>query len=140
LVFSNKDNYNVGNIDNKGIELAASRSSKRRMENRRNVIFQNSKITKLTVQPNTPGLDVGAISGGTGNTIQNHQVGYAPSSFYVYEQAYGADAKPLDGVFIDRNKDGIVNEQNTVFIKPAADVFYGSIQAKLKTLILGWSG
>jgi iron complex outermembrane receptor protein len=32
-----------------------------------NVTFQNSKITKLTtVQPNTPGLDVGAISGGTG--------------------------------------------------------------------------
>jgi iron complex outermembrane receptor protein len=30
----------------------------------------------------------------------------------VYEQAYGADAKPLDGVFIDRNEDGIVNEQD----------------------------
>jgi iron complex outermembrane receptor protein len=59
------------------------------------------------------------------NTIQNHQVGYAPSSFYVYEQAYGADAKPLDGVLL-RNKDGIVNEQDKYrFHKPAADVFYG---------------
>jgi iron complex outermembrane receptor protein len=37
--------------------------------------FQDSKITKLTTQPNTPGISVGGIS--TGNTIQNHQVGYA---------------------------------------------------------------
>jgi TonB-linked SusC/RagA family outer membrane protein len=129
--FSNKDNYNVGNIDNKGIELLAEvvavRTNDVEWRIGGNVTFQNSKITKLTtVQPNTPGLDVGAISGGTGNTIQNHQVGYAPSSFYVYEQAYGPDAKPLDGVFIDRNKDGIVNEQDKYrFHKPAADVFYG---------------
>jgi iron complex outermembrane receptor protein len=78
-----------------------------------NVTFQDSKITKLTTtQPNTPGISVGGISGGTGNTIQNHQVGYAPSSFFVYEQAYMLMTKPLDGVFIDRNEDGIVNEQD----------------------------
>jgi hypothetical protein len=33
--------------------------------------------------------------GATGNTIQNHQVGYAPSSFYVYEQAYGVNENHL---------------------------------------------
>jgi hypothetical protein len=34
--------------------------------------------------------------------------------------------------FIDRNKDGIVNEQDKYrFHKPAADVFTVSIQAKL---------
>jgi iron complex outermembrane receptor protein len=64
--------------------------------------------------------------GATGNTIQNHQVGYAPSSFYVYEQAYGVNGKPLDGVYIDRNKDGIITEQDKYrFHKPAADIFYG---------------
>jgi iron complex outermembrane receptor protein len=56
------------------------------------------------------------------------QVGYA-SSFYVYEQAYGADAKPLDGVLLTETKmESLTNKINTVFIKPA-DVFYGSIQA-----------
>jgi hypothetical protein len=46
---------------------------------------------------------------------------------YVYEQAYGADVNPLM-VSIDRNEDGLMNKINTVFIKPAADVFTVSIQ------------
>jgi iron complex outermembrane receptor protein len=56
LWFSNKDNYNVGNIDNKGIELLAEVIAIRTTEWRigGNVTFQNSKITKLTtVQPNS---------------------------------------------------------------------------------------
>jgi iron complex outermembrane receptor protein len=76
----------------------------------------------LTTLPNTPGIKCRGYEGATGNTIQNHQVGYAPSSFYVYEQAYGVNGKPLDGVYIDRNKDGI---QKNRFHKPAADIFYG---------------
>jgi iron complex outermembrane receptor protein len=31
----------------------------------------------------------------------------------MYEQAYGVNGKPLDGVYIDRNKDGIITEQYT---------------------------
>jgi iron complex outermembrane receptor protein len=147
--FSNFDNYNVGTIENKGIELLAEviavRTNDVEWRIGGNVTFQNSKITKLTTtQPNTPGINVGGIAGGTGNTIQNHQVGYAPSSFYVYEQAYGADAKPLDGVFIDRNKDGIVNEQDKYrFHKPAADVFYGfntSVSYKKFDFTMEWRG
>ena len=70
---------------------------------------------------------MGGITGGTGNTIQNLQVGYAPNSFLVFEQAYGADGKPLDGVFIDRNKDGVINDKDLYrFHKPTADIFYGA--------------
>jgi iron complex outermembrane receptor protein len=62
------------------------------MENWRERYFQNSKITKLTtVQPNTPGLSRWCRR--YREYDSNHQVGYSPSSFYVYEQAYGADAK-----------------------------------------------
>jgi iron complex outermembrane receptor protein len=129
--FSNFDNYNVGSIDNKGLEVMAEviPVSNDNWEWRigGNVTFQESKITKLTTTlPNTPGINVGGYEGATGNTIQNHQVGFAPSSFFVYEQAYGVNGKPLDGVFIDRNQDGIINEQDKYrFQKPAADVFYG---------------
>ena len=48
----------------------------------------------------------GYISGGTGNTIQAHAVGYNPFSFYVYQQVYDANGKPLEGVYVDRNGDG----------------------------------
>ena len=147
--FSNYDNYNVGTIENKGIELLAEvipvRTQDLEWRIGGNVTFQDSKITKLTTtQPNTPGINVGGIAGGTGNTIQNHQVGYAPSSFFVYEQAYGANGKPLDGVFVDRNKDGIITEQDKYrFHKPAADVFYGfntSVTYKNFDLGMNWRG
>lgn len=147
--FSNKDNYNIGNIDNKGIELLAEviplRTADLEWTIGGNVTFQDSKITKLTTtQPNTPGIDVGGIAGGTGNTIQNHQVGYAPNSFYVYEQAYGADGKPIDEVFVDRNKDGFITEQDKYrFHKPAADVFYGfntSVTYKNFDMGMNWRG
>lgn len=147
--FSNQDNYNIGTIDNKGLELAAEvipvRNDNFQWTVGGNVTFQNSKITKLTTtQENTPGINTGDIDGGTGNTIQNHQVGYAPSSFFVYEQAYGADGKPLDGVFIDRNKDGIINSDDKYrFHKPAADVFYAfntSVSYKNWDMGMNWRG
>jgi TonB-linked SusC/RagA family outer membrane protein len=147
--FSNYDNYNVGSIKNKGIELSAEaipvRTDNLEWRIGGNVTFQDSKITKLTTaQDDTPGFDVGDISGGTGNKIQNHQVGYAPNSFYVYEQAYGADGKPIDGVFVDRNKDGIVNADDKYrFHKPAADVFYGfytSLTYKNWDMSMNWRG
>lgn len=129
--FSNYDNYNIGSIKNRGIEISGTvtpvKSDNFEWTVGGNITFQNSEITKLASDsPEFPGYNVGGYQGGTGNTIQNHQIGFAPASFYVYEQAYGADGKPLDGVFVDRNKDGIVNEKDKYrFHKPAADVFYG---------------
>lgn len=129
--FSNFDNYNVGAIRNRGVEISGSvipvKNDNFEWTVGGNITFQNSKITALSSDsPEYAGINVGGYEGGTGNTIQNHQIGYAPNTFYVYEQAYGADGKPLDGVFVDRNGDGIVNEQDKYrFHKPAADVFYG---------------
>jgi TonB-linked SusC/RagA family outer membrane protein len=147
--FSNFDNYNVGTIENKGIEIAAEvipvRTDDFEWRIGGNVTFQDSKITKLTTTlPNTPGISTGGYEGATGNFIQNHQVGYAPSSFYVYEQAYGVNGQPLDGVYIDRNQDGIVSEQDKYrFHKPAADVFYGfntSVTYKNFDMGMNWRG
>jgi TonB-linked SusC/RagA family outer membrane protein len=129
--FSNYDNYNIGSVKNQGLEIGANvipvKNENLQWDLGGNITFQNSEITKLTTsQDNTPGINVGGIDGGTGNTIQNHQVGYAPNSFLVYEQAYGADGKPLDGVFIDRNGDGAINTDDQYrFHKPNADIFYG---------------
>jgi iron complex outermembrane receptor protein len=147
--FSNFDNYNVGSIENKGIEILGEvtpvRTKDLEWKIGGNITFQNSKITKLTTTlDNTPGLNVGGYNGGVGNTIQNHQVGYAPNSFYVYEQAYGSNGKPLDGVYIDRNEDGIVNEQDKYrFRKPASDIFYGlnsSVSYKNWDMSMVWRG
>ncbi|MNS26704.1 TonB dependent receptor [compost metagenome] len=130
--FSDRDNYNIGSVTAEGVEVGANfipvKNDNWEWNIGGNITFQQSEVTKLTTtQDNTPGLNVGGITGGTGNTIQNLQVGYAPNSFLVFEQAYGADGKPLDGVFIDRNKDGVVNDKDLYrYHKPNADVFYGA--------------
>lgn len=130
--FSDKDNYNIGSVTSQGLEIAANfipvKNDNWEWNIGGNITFQNSEVTKLTTtQDNTPGINLGGITGGTGNTIQNFQVGYAPNSFLVYEQAYGADGKPLDGVFIDRNQDGTINDKDLYRChKPNADVFYGA--------------
>lgn len=130
--FSNGAFYNIGNLENKGMEvsLEAYPIKKEDISWRigANITFQNSEITKLT-NADTPGFagyNVGGISGGTGTTVQNNQVGFAPNSFFVYEQAYDANGKVLDGVYVDRNGDGIINADDKYrFRKPSADMFYG---------------
>ena len=33
-----------------------------------------------------------------------------PGTFFVYEQKYDANGKPLEGQFVDRHEDGVINE------------------------------
>lgn len=147
--FSNADNYNIGSIKNKGLEISGEvipvQTDDLEWKIGGNITFQNSEITKLqTTSENTPGIDHGTISGGTGNTIKNYQVGYSPNTFLVFEQAYGADGKPIDGVFIDRNKDGIVNVDDKYrFHKGDSDIFYGfntSLTYKNWDMSMVWRG
>jgi len=116
--FSNTIVGNVGNMQNTGLELGINGKIIDKKDiswtANFNVSFNTNKITNLTAitNPNFPGLKVGGISGGTGNTISVDQPGYARNTFLVYQQVYGANGKPLDGVFVDRNKDGIINNQD----------------------------
>jgi TonB-linked SusC/RagA family outer membrane protein len=130
--FTNYDNYNIGTLLNKGVEFSAdvypisNKVTKWRIGG--NITFQNSEITQLSLvnDPKYQGVNTGGISGAIGNTVQNHQVGYAPYTFLVFEQAYSKDGKPVEGVYVDRNNDGLVNSDDLYRAhKPAPDVFYG---------------
>jgi len=130
--FSNRSYYNIGDLKNKGVEFAVDtypiKNDKVTWRVGGNVTWQTSEITSLFNQkvPNFPGYLTGGISGGVGSTIQNNQVGFWPNSYYVFEQAYDANGKPVEGVYVDRNKDGVVNGDDMYrFHKPQSDVFYG---------------
>ncbi len=58
---------------------------------------------------------VGGIGGLIGQNISYHQVGESPNSFYVYEQVFDANGRPLEGVYVDRNNDGIINADDRYF-------------------------
>lgn len=116
--FGNQIVGNVGNMENDGLEFNITGriidTKDITWTGNFNIAFNHNKITNLTAQPNPnfPGIQVGNISGGTGNYIEIDQPGAPRNSFYVYQQVYGTNGKPIDGVFVDRNGDGIINNQD----------------------------
>lgn len=133
--FSNYLTTNVGSLENNGIELTLNAKVVQKTDFDWNVGFNlahnKNEITKLTLVKidNYPGIPVGGISGGVGNTIQNHQVGHPANSFYVFQQVYGDNGKPLEGVYVDRTGNGgsvTSNLDNKYYYeKPMADVLMG---------------
>jgi len=123
---------NVGNIENKGLEFSINatpvRSKNFTWDFAYNFTYNESKITNLSKikDPNAIGNLVGGISGGVGNTIQVHTVGYAPRTFYVYKQVYDQNGKPIEALYVDQNKDGASNEQDKYRYKdPQPKYFMG---------------
>ena len=133
--FSNFLTTNVGNLENTGLELSLTGQiiSKKDMNWSLgfNVAYNKNEITKLTKtdDPNYPGVDVGLIGGGVGNFIQNHRVGYPASSFFVFQQVYGSDGMPIEGLYVDRTGTGGTVTSNNLnkyhYKKPAPDYTLG---------------
>ncbi len=123
---------NVGNLTNKGVEFnivgRPVSTEDFLVELGYNVSYNKNTITKLTAtdQEDYLGVFVGGISGGVGNTIQIHSVNFPAYSFFVYEQVYDAEGKPIEGLYVDRNEDGqITDEDKYRYFKPSPDVFMG---------------
>ncbi len=119
--FVNEGPRNFGNFTTKGVELFLSGELFRAVSNKDfswilnyNVSFNKIKVDKLA-----DGLPqyTGNIEGLVAQNIQIHQQGYSPWSYYVYQQAYGSDGKPLEGVFVDRNNDGEITPEDRYIYK-----------------------
>ena len=78
-----------------------------------NFTYEKINVTKLTNNSKSTtflGDPTGAISGGTGNTIQMNTVGYTPFSFFVLQQMYNPKTgMPIEGLYVDRNRDGQIS-------------------------------
>jgi iron complex outermembrane receptor protein len=135
--FSDQVLTNVGSIENRGIELNINtipvKNEKLEWSFGFNVTSNVNKITKLNNQedPAYPGVPTGGISGGVGNNIQIQSVGFPLNSFFVYQQVYGPDGKPIEGKYVDRNGDGVVNAQDLYRYKQPAPVFFYGINSNL---------
>lgn len=116
--FSNKIVANVGSMENKGVEVTLNfqpiKNKTTTWDVSFNATYNKNRITKLTISddPNYAGARYGGISGGTGNTILIQSVGYNRGAYFVYKQIYDAMGKPIDGLFADLNRDGIINEKD----------------------------
>lgn len=138
--FVNLITANVGKMENKGVEFnvnaVAVQSKDFTWELGYNITWNDSKITKLTTtfNPDYQGIDAG--------TNQKHQVGEMPGTFYLYQQVYDKNGKPIQNAFVDRNNDGQITEADRYLThkSPMAKIYMGfSSQFSYKQWDLGFN-
>jgi TonB-linked SusC/RagA family outer membrane protein len=123
--FTNYYVFNVGALENRGVELNINlnpvRTTDFRWDVNLNATYNKNKILSLgPQQPGFVGLENNGISGGTGTNIGIFAVGQPSSSFYASKQVYDTNGKPLDGVYADLNGDGKVDSNDRYYYKQAA--------------------
>ena len=121
---------NVGSLKNYGVELAFDVKpivTKDFMWTLTyNVGWNHNEITKLEAGSQDWIWVDSKISMGNNTKIQKNKVGEPVNSFFVYQQVYGTDGKPIEGLYVDRNADGQINDDDRYYYKsPAADVIMG---------------
>lgn len=130
--FTNVILTNVGTLENKGVEFNLNVRPIVKPDFFWEIGFNLSRnvneITKLTNVDNLDynGVQMGAISTGIGGYAKINSVGKPANSFYMFQQVYDHDGNPIEGVYADRNDDGVVNEKDMYHYKSSApDVLLG---------------
>lgn len=123
---------NIGSLENKGVEIALDgiivSNTNWNWQLSANAAYNKNEITKLidSNDPSYQGVFTGGISGGTDNKVQVHRPGYAASSYYVLEQIYDKNGKPIEGAYVDQNKDGKITDDDRIIYKnPTPDWTFG---------------
>ncbi|TWI81534.1 iron complex outermembrane receptor protein [Lacibacter cauensis] len=130
--FANSLLTNVGTIESKGVEVTMNfipiKNETTQWDFGFNVTYANPKITRLLINddPNFVGNRITNISGSVGGVAQIEALGYRPASFYMYQQIYDQNNKPIEGLYEDLNRDGLINEKDLRVFKPSdAPVYFG---------------
>jgi TonB-linked SusC/RagA family outer membrane protein len=117
---------NVGDMENKGVEFSINTQPIHKdnfgWDVGFNITYNKNTITKLTIVSDTSyaGVPTGNIAGGIGGQFALiHSVGHPKNTFYLYQQVYDKSGKPIEGVFVDRNGDGIINQNDLARSKSA---------------------
>ena len=132
--FGNRVMKNVGELENTGVEVSMTvrpiQSGDLNWELTGNFTYNKNKVVKLAGdgQP----IQYGDIGLGTGSTAMCHQEGQPMYSFWVYQQAYDADGKPIQGVVVDRDGNGVIDDADKYFYKSAAAPWLFGLSSRLQ--------
>ena len=146
--FTNQITANVGTMKNEGVEFninaVAIQTKDFSWDLGYNVTWNKSKITKLTAGSNSEsgGIPAATAPFGTGTPLSKHQVGATPYNFWLFQQVYDENGKPIQGAIVDRDGDGNIGESDRYFTdkSPLADFYMGlSSQFTYKNWDLGFN-
>ncbi len=148
--FSSTLLQNVADMTNKGAELglnAVAISTKDvNWQIGYNISYNKNTVTKLNNANNNPDFiqtnPNSGIAGTTSGLIQANKVGYPLNSFYVFQQIYDANGKPIEDGYVDRNHDGQINSADQyLYKKPDPTVLMGiSSSVRYKRIDFSFSG
>lgn len=136
--FTNVILTNVGTLENKGVEFNLNIrpivTSDLFWEIGFNLSRNINEITKLTNvdNPDYNGVQTGNISAGIGGYAKINSVGMPANSFYMFQQVYNQDGMPIEGVYADRNDDGVVNENDMYHYKSSAPDYLLGFSSRLE--------
>ncbi len=130
--FSNRLLKNIGSLENYGVELAFDVKpivTKDFMwDVTYNVGWNHNEVTELDAGQHdyvwVPGKT--ATRGNNSTNLMINKVGEPANSFYVWQQVYDENGKPIEGLYVDRDGNGKIDEDDRYCYKsPAPDVIMG---------------
>ncbi|WP_327984461.1 SusC/RagA family TonB-linked outer membrane protein [Bergeyella porcorum] len=115
---------NIGSLQSKGVDLGINyklfRNENFTMNLNYNLTYNHLEIKHLHTETD----QVGGV--GYSTYVQTYRVGLAPYAFWVFQQVYDNNGKPIEGAYVDRNNDGVITTADKYnFKKPNADVTMG---------------
>ncbi len=121
---------NVGSLENYGLELAFNVkpivTKDFVWDVSYNVGWNHNEITELEAGKSDWVETGDVISRGNNTKVQANKVGAPINSFYVYQQVYDENGKPIEGLYVDRDANGIIDDGDRYCYKsPAPDVIMG---------------
>lgn len=128
--FGDTQLQNIGSLKNYGLELAFDVkpivTKDFTWDITYNVGWNKNEITELEAGAQDWVWTGDKISRGNNTKIQRHKVGQPTNSFFVFQQVYDKAGKPIEGLYVDRNGDGQINNADRYYYKsPAAPVIMG---------------
>ena len=133
--FRNQVTSNIGSLENTGFEASLNMkpivTDDWYWDLGFNLTYNKNEITELIGEEGYY-VATGGISSGTGNTCQAHAVGHPASSFYVFQQVYDDKGMPMEGVYVDRNADGVINQDDKYFYKSPNAPWTAGFTSKLQ--------
>ena len=126
--FRNAFYKNIGSLRNTGIEMSinwkAISTTDLLWTIDYNLTYNSNKILELISDDPDYFVTTGGI--GINGSAQAHVAGYPSNSFYVYQQVYDQDGKPIENQVVDRNGDGVISDADKYLYKsPWAPVTMG---------------
>ena len=125
---------NIGSLKNTGFEATISWKAIQTKDwfwqLDYNFTYNKNEITELTGESSI--VMTGGISSGTGNQCQAHSVDHPSFSFYVFQQVYDKDGKPIEGMFVDRNADGTISDADRYFYKSPAAPYLAGLSSRVQ--------